>query len=222
MPNDAKRHTLEQTEGNEMAQPLTDIIFDCCGVLVDCNPRLTLEGLYPPGVVDMFFDPEDEWGFDYFNAMTDIGWSQERVLAQYALHHGPAVAWMHRLYFERHKLAFAGMIPGMAELLKELHNSGITLWGLTNFTTSYLQEAMELYPELHLLQDIVVSSEEGVRKPDALIYQRAIARFGVNPSTTAFVDDSRRNVQAAERQGLIGIHFTDAVQLRSTLERFSG
>ena len=81
---------------------------------------------------------------------------------------------------------------------------------------------MELYPELHLLQDIVVSSEEGVRKPDALIYQRAIGRFGVNPSTTAFVDDNQRNVQAAERQGLMGIQFTDAVQLRSTLERLIG
>lgn len=69
----------------------------------------------------------------------------------------------------------------------------------------------ELFPELNLLRDTVVSSEEGILKPDPEIYRRAIARFGVDPAATLFVDDKPANVEAARGLGLNGEVFGGGV-----------
>ncbi|OZG63154.1 hydrolase [Bifidobacterium lemurum] len=193
---------------------ITDVIFDFGGVLVDFQPRLALEGQYPPGVVDMFFDPADRFGYRYYERKANLGWSEERVLADYEAQHGPAVAWVFRVLLERQGMALAGMMPGMGELLRDLDASGIRMWGLTNFTTGYVEAARERFPELRLLTDVVVSSEEGMIKPDPRIFRRAVARFGVDPARTAFVDDKRRNADVATSEGLRGVLFADADQLR--------
>ena len=197
---------------------ITDVMFDMCGVLVDSQPGRALEGQYPQGVIDMVFDPNDPWGFDYFDAMADAGWSQERVLREYERHHGPAVAWVYRTYLERLRYSMPAMIPGMDLLLQDLHHQGVHLWGLTNFTTRAVDIARGLFPELKLLTDVVISSEEGISKPDPIIFQRAIARFSLDPSTALFVDDTERNVHAAARLGLQTELFTDADHLRRRLD----
>lgn len=196
---------------------ITDVIFDYCDVLLDWQPRIPLEGQYPPGVIDMFFDPGDERGFWHFDRLSDSGWSEERILADYESDHGPAVAWVFRVYFERQRLALAGMQPGMGRLLHDLDDAGVRLWGLTNFTTKYVTAAHELFPDLGLLRDTVVSSEEGILKPDAEIYRRAIARFGVDQASTVFLDDKPYNADAATEVGLNGIRFEHANQARESL-----
>ncbi len=82
----------------------TDVMFGYCGVLIDWRPRRTIEGLYPAGVVDMFFDPADPHGVAYYDDLADLGWSEERIIADYEREHGPAVAWIMRLYFEFQRL----------------------------------------------------------------------------------------------------------------------
>lgn len=197
-----------------MSATITDVIFDYCDVLLDWRPRIPLESQYPPGVIDMFFSADDPHGFRYYDRLSDSGWDEERILADYEIEHGPAVAWVFRIYFERQRLALAGLQPGMGELLRELDASGVRLWGLTNFTTKYVRAAHELFPELNLLRDTVVSSEEGILKPDPEIYRRAIARFGVDPAATLFVDDKPANVEAARGLGLNGEVFGGVDRLR--------
>ena len=197
-----------------MSATITDVIFDYCDVLLDWRPRIPLERQYPPGVIDMFFSADDPHGFRYYDRLSDSGWDEERILADYEIEHGPAVAWVFRIYFERQRLALAGLQPGMGELLRELDASGVPLWGLTNFTTKYVRAANELFPQLNLLRDTVVSSEEGILKPDPEIYRRAIARFGVDPAHTLFVDDKPANVEAARGLGLNGEVFGGVDRLR--------
>ncbi|KAB8294561.1 HAD-IA family hydrolase [Bifidobacterium avesanii] len=201
------------------APAYTDVIFDFCDVLLDWRPRIPLEGQYPPGVIDMFFDRADEYGFWHYDELSDLGWSEEKILADYEAHHGPAVAWVFRVYFERQRMALAGMIPCMETLLHDLDAAGVRCWGLTNFTVKYVDAAREAFPALGLLRDVVVSSAERIHKPDTEIYRRAIDRFGVDPATTAFVDDKARNADAAGTVGLTGIQFTGADALRGRLFR---
>ena len=197
-----------------MSATITDVIFDYCDVLLDWRPRIPLEGQYPPGVIHMFFSAGHPHGFPYYDRLLGPGWDEERILADYEIEHGPAVAWVFRIYFERQRLALAGLQPGMGELLRGLDASGVRLWGLTNFTTKYVRAAHELFPELNLLRDTVVSSEEGILKPDPEIYRRAIARFGVDPAATLFVDDKPANVEAARGLGLNGEVFGGVDRLR--------
>ncbi|MBT1169843.1 HAD-IA family hydrolase [Bifidobacterium sp. SO4] len=213
----------------------TDVIFDFCDVLVDWKPRVPLEGQVPAEVIDRLFDRADPYGFWHYDELSDLGWSEERILADYAVHHGlddsgngegdggdgttadTAALRAFRRYFERQRLALVGMLPGMPELLRDLDTAGVRCWGLTNFTVKYVDAARELFPALRLLKDVVVSSAERIHKPDQEIFRRAITRFGVEPAHTAFVDDKPWNAQAGTAAGLTGIRFTDAASLRARL-----
>ncbi|WP_240542276.1 HAD family hydrolase [Bifidobacterium felsineum] len=198
----------------------SDVIFDFCDVLVDWQPRVPLEGQVPESVIDYLFDRNDPYGFWHYDELSDLGWSEERVLADYAQHHGAAGSEQEQafqLYFDRQRLALVGMLPGMPEILNDLDAAGVRCWGLTNFTVKYVEAARELFPPLRLLKDVVVSSVERIHKPNPEIFHRAITRFGVNPAHTAFVDDKPWNAQAGTAAGLHGIRFTDAVALRAQL-----
>jgi 2-haloacid dehalogenase len=197
---------------------MRNVIFDFCGVLLDWRPQLTLQGQYPQGVIDMFFDSADPQGFDYYDRKSDEGWSKERILKEYEESHGPAVAWVFRMYFEHFEKSLHGMMPGMAELLKELDAKGMQLWGLTNFTTEYVDAVRARFPEFALLRDVVVSSEVALAKPDPRIYELAAIRFGVDMDSCIFVDDTADNVRAATAVGMHGIHFTDAKSLRLSIK----
>lgn len=54
-------------------------------------------------------------------------------------------------------------------------------------------------------------------KPDTAIYRLVIERFALDPTSTAFVDDSIANVKAANQEGMHGIHFRDAPGLCANL-----
>ncbi|KFI92694.1 alpha beta hydrolase [Bifidobacterium saguini DSM 23967] len=198
----------------------SNVIFDFCDVLVDWQPRVPLEGQAPDEVIDHLFDRNDPYGFWHYDELSDLGWSEERILADYARHHGLSGGEQEqafRLYFERQKLALVGMLPGMPEILHDLDAAGVRCWGLTNFTVKYVDAARELFPALGLLKDVVVSSAEQIHKPDLEIFKRAIARFGIDPACTAFVDDKPWNAEAGTAAGLHGIRFTGADALRAQL-----
>lgn len=66
--------------------------------------------------------------------------------------------------------------------------------------------------------DILISAEVGISKPDARIYQMAVQRLGVLPHEAVFVDDFPHNVQAAQDFGLRGILFKTSDQVRRDLD----
>jgi 2-haloacid dehalogenase len=71
--------------------------------------------------------------------------------------------------------------------------------------------------ELELFDDILISGEMRVTKPDPRAFELAAARFGVSPGTTFFVDDVPANVDAARAAGFTGLLFTSAPELREQL-----
>lgn len=56
-----------------------------------------------------------------------------------------------------------------------------------------------------LFDDVVVSAEVGLAKPEPEIYALACARLGLPADACVFVDDHAPNVRAAEQAGLRGI-----------------
>ncbi|WP_297316778.1 HAD family hydrolase [Bifidobacterium indicum] len=196
------------------------LIFGLRGTLVDWDPRAALAGQYPDGVIDMVLDPEDEWGIWRFRTLMNLGWDQKRVLADYESTHGPAVAWVFRLYLEGFARTVKGMQPGMAGLLADLHDRGLHLWGLANTTAEHARQASELLEPLGLLEDTLISAEEHLRMPDGLVYRLALRRFGIPAGRTIFVGDSWDDVAAAETCGIRGLLFTGAAQLRTDLRGF--
>ena len=67
--------------------------------------------------------------------------------------------------------------------------------------------------------EIVISAEVGLVKPDALIYRLALERLGVEPEQAVFIDDIFENIEGARQAGLHAIHFRGPGQARGELEK---
>ena len=103
-------------------------------------------------------------------------------------------------------------------VLHELDAAGVRQVGLTNWSDElYHAHAPRLFPELALLDPVVVSGTEGVAKPDPAAYALAVERAGLPAHELVFVDDRASNVEAAVACGLRGLVFTDAAALRVDL-----
>ena len=79
---------------------------------------------------------------------------------------------------------------------------------------------------LHLdryVEEIIISAEEGLIKPDLKIYQLAMDRLGTIPEATLFIDDLEENVVAAKAFGMYALHHKDTEQtirsIQDILER---
>jgi len=68
--------------------------------------------------------------------------------------------------------------------------------------------------------EMVISAEIHLMKPDARIYQHALQRLGVAAQEAVFTDDMLRNVEGARSQGMNAIHFRQRSQALAELERF--
>ena len=60
-----------------------------------------------------------------------------------------------------------------------------------------------------IFDDMIISAEVGLAKPDRMIYQLALDRLGVEAEQTIFIDDFIENIEGARELGIHGIHFQD-------------
>ncbi len=67
--------------------------------------------------------------------------------------------------------------------------------------------------------DMVISAEVGLVKPDARIFQLALERLGVEARQSIFVDDMLRNIQGGEKVGLKAIRFQNPQQMLFEVEQ---
>lgn len=67
------------------------------------------------------------------------------------------------------------------------------------------------------VEDIIISAEEGVVKPDPAIYQIAMDRLNARPETTLFLDDYLENVLSARDFGMKAVQFFNNRQALQTV-----
>src|SRR5579859_7901892 len=78
----------------------------------------------------------------------------------------------------------------------------------------------ELFGEL--FDGIVISGQEGMRKPSQRMYELGAERAGVPAGECVYVDDLVFNLSPAETLGMATIHHTDAAITIPELERLLG
>ncbi len=108
-------------------------------------------------------------------------------------------------------------------LVEELRAAGFRLGVLTNNVREFRPNWWPLLPFEEWFDDIVDSHEVGLRKPNAAIYQLALARLGAEAGRTAFLDDAPTNVAGAERVGMRGVLVDeDPAEAVATVRRWAG
>ena len=113
---------------------------------------------------------------------------------------------------------FAGPIPETEAAIEALHARGVPQYGLSNMSHEVLDGITAMSPAFGRLQDIVISAETAIMKPDPRIFAQACERFGLTPGDALFVDDRERNIASAAALGFHTHHFTDPAALRPALE----
>jgi len=190
------------------------VIFDLGNVLIAWDPRRLYRQLF-----------DDEARMEWFlrevcssawNEQQDAGrpWTEATALlrAQFPEHEELIDA-----YHLRWEETLVGAMDDSVALLAQLRERGVRLLALTNWSQETFPIARQRFAFLQWFEGIVVSGEEKLIKPDPRIYQRLLERYGVEPSAALYIDDSARNVAAAEALGMQGWWFRDADGLRQRL-----
>ncbi len=190
------------------------VVFDIGGVLLDWDPRHLYRSLF-----------EDEAEMERFlqdvctlewHAAHDRGVPFEASCAELAAAH-PEYADEIWAWGRRSEDMVRGPIAGSVEILSDLRERGVRCYALTNMERETDSVRHERFPFMQWFQGTVVSSHEGVTKPDPEIFRRLFDRYGLCPQATAYVDDSERNVEAALELGMRAVRFRSPEQLRDWL-----
>lgn len=191
------------------------IIFDLGNVLINWDRRNLYRKLF-----------DDEAAMEYFlTNIATMDWNEQQdagrkwsVATELLVKEHPAFETEIRAYFDRWTEMLDGAIDGTVEILKEIHASKkYRLYALTNWSDELFHHAIERFDFLELFEGIVVSGKENMKKPDHRIYNLILDRYNIEPETAVFIDDSQRNIDAAVKAKIHGIHFESPEQLRQDL-----
>jgi len=195
--------------------PIDAVVFDLGGVLLDWNPRYLYRELFADEAEMERFLAEVctlDW-----HVANDLGGRPVREnCAELARAH-PDLAAAIMAWSERSEEMIGGMIDGTVAILAQLRAAGMPCYALTNMESETFPLRRDRFAFMHWFAGAVVSSHEGVVKPDPEIFRRLLARFDLQAQTTAFIDDAQRNVDAALALGLQAVRFTSPASLRDWL-----
>jgi 2-haloacid dehalogenase len=196
------------------ADPVEAIVFDIGGVFLDWDPRHLYRQLIPDAEAREFFLREicsPAW-----HAEQDLGVGIAESCNKLARRY-PQYASLISAWAERNEEMVAGVIEGSVAVLRELRDRKFPCYVLTNMEREAFEARRARYPFMSDFDGSVISSDEGVTKPDKEIYSRLLSRFGLVARRTLFVDDQVANTAAAARFGFHVCLFTSPTQLREVL-----
>jgi 2-haloacid dehalogenase len=193
------------------------VLFDLGAVLIDWNPRYLYRPLFggDEAAMERFLAQivPPEW-----NHQIDAGKPFSEAVAERIRDH-PEQAELITLWKDKWPTMLREPIAESVSILDELRRQRHRLYALTNWSAETFPVARAKFGFLDWFEDIVVSGEVRLAKPDPRIFALTIERCRLDPSRTVFIDDSKRNVEAGNNAGLHGLHFTGPQQLRSDLVR---
>ena len=191
------------------------LIFDFGGVLVDWNP-FYLYSRYFDGDESAMQRFLDEIGFSQWNLEQDRGRPYAEAVEELSWRY-PQYAELIQAYDRRWEESISGPIQPTVEILGELRGAGYPLYGLSNWSGEKFRLVRQKYEFFNWFEDILVSGEVKLVKPDERIFNLMLERIGREAGECLLVDDSAANIQAAARLGFQTIHFRSPEQLRGEL-----
>ncbi|UZR93836.1 HAD family hydrolase [Chondrinema litorale] len=186
-------------------KPVKNIIFDLGGVLMDWNPEYLFNSLFEDkNKMQWFLENvcNSEW-----NVQQDAGRSFAEAVNILIDKH-PEYEKEIKAYDEQWETTIKGTFPEAVDALEKLAASGkYRIFALTNWSAEKFPLVRNKYAFYDLFEDILVSGEEKLIKPDPEIFKLAISRFEIEPTESLFIDDNLKNIEAAQKMGFQVIHY---------------
>lgn len=113
------------------------------------------------------------------------------------------VAWA----FRRASTSKLRLYPGAKELLGRLRAEGRRVVLVSNAQACYTRPELELLGLEDCFDDIIISSDEGIRKPSVEIFRHALIRGNIEPSQALMVgNDENSDVFGAVASGIDAVY----------------
>ncbi|MBM3285307.1 MAG: HAD family phosphatase, partial [Candidatus Aminicenantes bacterium] len=99
------------------------------------------------------------------------------------------------------------LIEENAALLPRLKAAGFRLVLLSNTDPERYAFLKRTFPRIQVFDDVVLSYEVRMLKPDPAIYLETLRRSAAGPEVCVFIDDMAVNIEAARGLGIPSIHY---------------
>jgi putative hydrolase of the HAD superfamily len=126
----------------------------------------------------------------------------------------PATGLLQRMF------AASSVQAEMVDLITDLRASGLRTAMLSNSWGVADGYPWDLLGDL--FDDLVISGEVHMRKPEERIFRLACDRLGLAPAQCVFIDDVEANILAAQALGFTTVHHIEAAQTRAELTGLLG
>jgi len=194
----------------------TNIVFDFGGVLFDWHPHYLYRRFFDtPAATDAFLK---EIGFSEWNLQQDQGRPFAEGVAELTARF-PQHAGLIRAYDTYWETSLGGPIQATVDILAQLKRAGYPLYALSNWSHEKFALIRHRYAFLDWFEDILVSGEVCLVKPDERIFTLFLERIGRQAGDCLFIDDSPANIAAARRLGFKTVLFETPEQLVSALQQ---
>jgi 2-haloacid dehalogenase len=183
-------------------------------VLLDWNPRhLYRKLIADPAEMEDFLARicTPQWHLSHDQG-ANTEQSCRELAAQHPEHADLIMAWAHR-----GEEMVAGQLDDVVAVLAEVKAAGLRCFALSNMEPETFAVRRTRFGFFDLFDGCVISGIEGVAKPERGIFEILLARYGLTPEATVFIDDMAGNVAAAGELGIRAIHYSCADQLRKEL-----
>lgn len=142
-------------------------------------------------------------------------WDMERLMAEFVKQDPEIEAELHIAFDDLKGIVTKRdyAIPW----IKELKAKGYGVYYLSNFSEKAYEDCAEALDFLPYTDGGILSYRDKVIKPDEKIYQLLLSRFGLKAEECVFLDDTLRNVEAAQKLGFHGICFRTREQAEEEL-----
>ena len=198
---------------------IKNIIFDLGGVLIDWNPDYVFKEVFKDDEKLAWFYREIctmDW-----NENQDAGYPLKKATEERIALFPQYEDWI-RMYYGRWEEMLGESIQGTVDLLKQCVDSpALKVVALTNWSAETFPIALKKFDFLQWFEGIVVSGEEMTRKPFPDIYKTTLKRFDLKPEQSLFIDDNKRNIEAAKALCIHCIHFSSPQQLEKELKKLN-
>lgn len=96
--------------------------------------------------------------------------------------------------------------PNLISMLENLENNSIKLAMITNGKGQFQMDNIRGLGMEHYFDCILVSEQEGMKKPDPAIFHKALELLGVLPHEAMYIGDHPENdVKGAKSVGMVGV-----------------
>ena len=198
-----------------MNSTITAIIFDFGNVFVKWDVYALYNRFFPnPQAVDSFLE---EIRFHEWNAHQDAGRPFKDGIAILSEKY-PHYADLIQAYDTHWEDSITDMYHGTVDFLRRLKGEGWPIYLLSNFSAEKFPLMRERYEFLNLFDDMIISGEHKLIKPDPAIFQLTLERIDRKASECLFIDDSLANIETARNMGFHTIHFQSPEQLERDLK----